>query len=318
MEYIGLHAQKSRNNIKSMLLLLLFPILILILVYAFFFILYYYTGDYQVDNQLMVNTAFIQTLPYVLLVVGVWFTIAYFSNTYIIRRATGAQPLERKENKRVYNLVENLCMSQGIPMPQINIIHDDSLNAFASGINKKTYTITLSTGIINKLDDDELEGVIAHELSHIRNNDVRLLIISIVFVGIFSFIASVALRTFQFSSLSRNRDDKGSGMIIVLLVMILAGIGYFFSRIFKMAISRKREYLADASAAEMTKKPWALASALRKVSKDSRIEAVENDDVAQLFIEHPGDESNRKRTGLSGLFSTHPPIEKRIQILEQF
>ena len=246
------------------------------------------------------------------------FLIAYFANTSIINAATGARPLERKENKRVYNLVENLCMSQGMPMPKINIINDDSLNAYASGINKKSYTVTLSKGIIEKLNDEELEAVIAHELSHIRNHDVRLLIISIVFVGIFSMLAQIALRSAYYSSFTRKRDDKGGAALILLLTMLVAAVGYFFAILMRFAISRKREYLADAGSAEMTKNPLALASALRKISADPDIEAVKREDVAQLFIQHPGKQATSALSGLSGLFATHPPIEKRIQILEQF
>lgn len=317
MEYVGLQSQKSANNIKSLLLLLLFPVLILVLVYSFFLIIFYVGSEDAGMAFEYSNFSFFEAVPYVLLVIAIWFAIAYFANTYIIKKATHAEPLERKNNKRVYNLVENLCMANGMPMPKINIIYDDSLNAFASGINKKTFTVTLSKGIIEKLDDEELEGVIAHELSHIRNRDVRLLIISIVFVGIFSFLVEMALHATR--ALSRgSRNSKGNPIIFIILILILASIGYFFSRIFKLAISRKREYLADASAAEMTKKPWALASALRKVSQDSQIEAIEHKDVAQLFIEHPGDESKKKRSGFSSLFATHPPIEKRIQVLEQF
>lgn len=317
MKYIGLQAQQANNNIKSILLLIMFPLLMLVLVYAFFLVIFALGTDVQQPFH-YAYYIFIEILPYVLLVVAVWFVIAYFANTYIIKRATNSKPLERKDNKRVYNLVENLCMANGLPMPKINIIYDDSLNAFASGINKNTYTITLSKGIIDNLNDEELEGVIAHELSHIRNRDVRLLIISIVFVGIFSFLVELALRSVQVLGRGSSRDSKGNPIVFILLILALAAIGYFFSRIFKLAISRKREYMADASAAEMTKKPWALASALRKVSQDSRIEAVENDNVAQLFIEHPGKEAGKKRIGFSGLFATHPPIEKRIQILEQF
>lgn len=250
--------------------------------------------------------------------VFIWFLIAYFANTSIINAATGARPLERKENKRVYNLVENLCMSQGMPMPKINIINDDSLNAYASGINKKSYTVTLSKGIIEKLNDEELEAVIAHELSHIRNHDVRLLIISIVFVGIFSMLAQIALRSAYYSSFTRKRDDKGGAALILLLTMLVAAVGYFFAILMRFAISRKREYLADAGSAEMTKNPLALASALRKISADPDIEAVKREDVAQLFIQHPGKQATSALSGLSGLFATHPPIEKRIQILEQF
>ena len=209
-------------------------------------------------------------------------------------------------------------MSQGMPMPKINIINDDSLNAYASGINKKSYTVTLSKGIIEKLDDEELEAVIAHELSHIRNHDVRLLIISIVFVGIFSMLAQIALRSAYYSSFTRKRDDKGGAALILLLTMLVAAVGYFFAILMRFAISRKREYLADAGSAEMTKNPLALASALRKISADPDIEAVKREDVAQLFIQHPGKQATSALSGLSGLFATHPPIEKRIQILEQF
>ena len=209
-------------------------------------------------------------------------------------------------------------MSQGMPMPKINIINDDSLNAYASGINKKSYTVTLSKGIIEKLNDEELEAVIAHELSHIRNHDVRLLIISIVFVGIFSMLAQIALRSAYYSSFTRKRDDKGGAALIILLTMLVAAVGYFFAILMRFAISRKREYLADAGSAEMTKNPLALASALRKISADPDIEAVKREDVAQLFIQHPGKQAESALSGLSGLFATHPPIEKRIQILEQF
>jgi heat shock protein HtpX len=209
-------------------------------------------------------------------------------------------------------------MSQGMAMPQINVIEDDSLNAFASGINNRTYTVSLSRGIINKLDDDELESVIAHELSHIRNRDVRLLIVSIVFVGIFAMLSEIALRVlFYTPGRSRNNKNGGGALVIILIALVVAAIGYFFSTLMRFAISRNREYLADAGSAEMTHKPQALASALRKISGDPDIEAVTRDDVAQLFIEHPR-KQEKAFAGITGLFATHPPIEKRIQILEQF
>lgn len=317
MKYVGLQTQITNNNIKSVLLLVMFPVLILVLVYVFFlFILTWGNVDMVKDALPVAFDMFLNAVPYVFFVVGVWFLIAYFANTSIIRKSTGARPLERRENKRVYNLVENLCMSVGMSMPKINIIEDDSLNAFASGINEKTFTVTLSRGIIDKLDDEELEAVIAHELTHIRNRDVRLLIVSIVFVGIFAFLMQMAINTMRYASLGRSRNDKGGGgIVIILAVLVMAAIGYFFSTIFRFAISRKREYMADAGAASMTRKPWALASALRKISEDSRIEAVTRDDVAQLFIEHP---MEKKKMGIAGLFATHPPIEKRIQVLEQF
>jgi heat shock protein HtpX len=203
-------------------------------------------------------------------------------------------------------------------MPKLYIIDDDSLNAFASGINSKTYSISLSKGIIEKLNDEELEGVIAHELTHIRNRDVRLLIISIVFVGIFAFLAELAFRSLRFAGSGRrsSKDGKGSGAIILIAIAVTA-IAYLISLLLRFGISRKREYLADAGAAEITKKPYALAAALRKISGDPMIEAVEIRDVAQLFIQNPKP-SAHKSASWDNMFATHPPIEKRIALLEQF
>ena len=250
MQYVGIQTQQSRNNLRSGILLILFPCLVAVLTYLFCYLLITFTveDDYGQYNTLaMTNQMFINLIPYIIGGVLVWFIIAYFTNSSIIKAATGARPLERKENKRIYNLVENLCMSQGMKMPKINIIDDDSLNAYASGINEQTYTVTLSKGIIEKLNDQELEGVIAHELTHIRNHDVRLLIISIVFVGIFSMLAQIALRSVYYSSWTRSRNDKNNGAILILvLAMIVAAIGYFFATLMRFAISRKREYMADA------------------------------------------------------------------------
>lgn len=320
MEYVGIHTQQRRNNFRSLVLLCLFPCLVVLLTYLFCVILVKLSSGEAVEASQSFSTTelFVDIIPFVIGGVMLWFVIAYFANTSIIKSATGSQSLSRKENKRVYNLVENLCMSQGMPMPKVNVIEDNSLNAFASGINNKTYTVTLSRGIIDRLDDEELEGVIAHELSHIRNRDVRLLIVSIVFVGIFAMIAEIAMRVAFRSNLTRSRNNNNGGVIILLVAAIVAAVGYFFSSLMRFAISRKREYLADAGAAEMTKKPWALANALRKISGDPDIESITRDDVAQLFIEHPGKQASGLFSGFSGLFATHPPIKKRIQTLEQF
>ena len=317
MTYTGLHAQKSHNNTMSVLLLCLFPVLVLVLLWLGCYLLYGFgTGSWHIVNA-TTNTAalYIEAAPWVLGGVLVWFLIAYFANTAIIQRATNSQPLERKDNKRVYNLVENLCMSQGMSMPKVNVIRDNSLNAFASGINKHTYTVTLTTGIIDRLADEELEAVIAHELSHIRNHDVRLLIVSIVFVGVFAMLAQIALRALWYAPSRRSSKDGKGALLMILIVLLISAIGYFFATLMRFAISRKREYLADAGAAEMTKNPLALATALRKISGDHSVE-ISRDDVAQLFIEHPA--AKEKRSFISTLFATHPPISKRIQILEQF
>ena len=208
MAYVGLQSQIRRNNFSSGLLLVLFPVVLLALSFLFFYLLAHFSGSAEnipypepAKEQAVQN--FVRSAPLIIGCTVIWFLIAYFANTAMIQAATGSRSLERTENKRIYNLVENLCISQGIPMPKINVIEDDSLNAFASGINRSTYTVSLSRGIMNRLSDEELEGVIAHELTHIQHRDVRLLIISVVFVGIFAFLAQTALHSLRFASLSR-------------------------------------------------------------------------------------------------------------------
>ena len=313
MKYTGILQQQSSNNFKSLLLLVMFPALLIGLTWAFCAVVFpsSLTDDYY---SMTSSEAFLNYVPIVLAATVIWFLIAYMFNSRMISSATSSKPLERRDNTRVYNLVENLCMAQGMPMPKVNVIEDRSLNAFASGINNKSYTVTLSRGIIDRLDDAELEGVIAHELAHIRNRDVRLLVVSIIFVGIFTYIAQLAMRSFLYAPRRSGGKNDKSGAVVLLVVAVLAAIGYFFSLLLRFAISRKREYMADAQAAEMTKNPRALASALRKISGDPKIESVTRDDIAQLFIENP----LSKKGGFSSLFATHPPIKKRIEILEQF
>ena len=309
MQYLGIQQQITRNNTKSILFLLAFPLLILVGVYVVLYVL----SDQDIEQT---NTQFLSVVPIVLAGVGIWFFISYLFHTQMIQMATHSEPLERRDNKRVYNLTENLCMSVGMPMPKLYIIESDALNAFASGINEKTFAITLTRGIINTLNDEELEGVIAHELTHIRNRDVRLLIVTIVFVGIFATIADLALRMLlngggnMFSSRNR-KNDKGGGAMLLLIILLVAGAIYFLSILFKLALSRSREYMADAGAVELTHNSMALASALRKISGHSTLKEVGNDEVKELFIDY-------KAEGFFSLFATHPPIEKRIQVLEQY
>ena len=317
MKYIGIATQQRRNNVKSLMLLLFFPLLLFALMYigcfVFFLLL---SDDYDYYNSfLQANNSFIELYLWGAAILSVWFVIAYFMNVRIIDKATGAHTLDRKENKRVYNLVENLCISCGMSMPKIHIIEDPALNAFASGVSSKSYTITLTRGIIDKLDDKELEGVVAHELTHIRNNDVRVLIISIVFVGVFGMLAELSWRLLFSGRRSSGKDNKNGG--IVILVLVLAVVGYIVSILMRFAISRNREYMADAGAVTLTKDSMALASALRRISGNSTLRKEQSESVARLFIEH-----NPPERGLKAMFdslcATHPPIEKRIAVLEQF
>ena len=316
--YVGLQEQIKKNNIRSLLLLTSFPLLILGAFYAIVAISSRdLTGNFDFQTAL---ANFLSGLPLVLFLVGIWFLIAYFSHSTMINMATGAQSLDRKENMRVYNLTENLCMGIGMKMPKLQIIESDALNAFASGISEKTFTVTLTRGIIDTLDDSELEGVIAHELMHIRNKDVRLLIISIIFVGIFSFIIQFAFRSLLYGSMFRGnrKDDKDNGAGIMMIILLVSIVAYALGLLFKFALSRKREYLADAGAAQMTKNPLALASALRKISGNADVNEVKSEDIQEMFIEKPPGSTAGLLGNIGSLFSTHPPIEKRIELLEQF
>lgn len=330
-----MHTQIQENNMKSIFLLIAFPLILLGMIWTFFAAINYLGNEnYDAYGQAVhylvideVNEMFLQVAPWVIGGVAIWFVIAYYANSSIVRNATGARSLERRENPRLYNIVENLTMACGMDMPKINIIDDMQLNAFASGIDKKSYTVTVTTGLLDILDDEELSGVIGHELTHIRNHDTRLLITSIIFVGILSTLTSLVVnmlyRSFIYGSFSNNRsrDGKNQGLGILAILAIAAVIcfvGYFFTIITRFAISRRREYMADAGGAELCGNPLALASALRKISGDTGLQNVERDDVAQLFIVRPESMAQGFLSFFSGLFSTHPDIRKRIAILEQF
>lgn len=355
MKYVGIQTQIWRNNRNTVILLCMFPVILLGLVFAFIVAMDFlgviccFFSDPQIGSEAlqkmcrepavdgirwsMDQALFITALPYVLGVTAIWFLIAYVANTSIIRHATHARPLERRENVRVYNIVENLCIAGGIEMPKINIIEDSNLNAFASGIDVNSYTITLTSGIIDKLDDAELSAVVGHELTHIRNRDTRLMIVCIVFVGIFSTLMTMSLKVMgailRGSSRSRNRKNGGGiaiVFVILLVVLMLSSIAYFFSTMTRLAISRKREYVADAGGAELCGDPLALSNALRKISAEPGLSRVHRDDVAQLYIVHPDEEGDEEENSkLSSLvakvnliFCTHPDTPERIRLLEQF
>ena len=313
MKYVGMHSLIRRNNCLSVLLLLGFPAILLGAVWLF-----------MAAINSFENSSFMSVLPWVIGAVALWFIIAYFSNTSMIRNAVKAEPLLRRDNPRVYNIVENLTMACGMNMPQINIVDDPQLNAFASGIDEKTYTVTVTTGLIDRLNDEELAGVIGHELTHIRNKDTRLLITSIIFVGIIStvmtIIARLMFRNFLWGG-GRRSSGKNNGqstVVVMLIALACAAIAYLFTSLTRFAISRKREFMADAGGAELCGNPLALASALRKISDAPGLD-VGREDIAQMYIVHPQALNKDGFSKIFGrLFSTHPDIEERIRLLEQY
>ena len=245
-------------------------------------------------------------------IAGVWVLIGYAFNSAIIHMATGAKPVSRNEAPQLYNLLENLCISRGLKTPNLYIIDTDAMNAYASGIDERSYSITVTRGLLDRLNRDELEAVLGHELTHIIDRDTRLLIVTIVFTGMISFLAQMLWRSLRVVSYGGSRSRKGGGgaLLLVIVAAIAMAIGYMLALILRFAISRRREYMADAGSVDLTKNPDALISALQKIADNPDVPHVPSE-VRQMFIENPPSGFD-----LSGLFATHPPIAKRIAVLE--
>ena len=240
-----------------------------------------------------------------------WVLIGYLFNDAIIHRATGAKPVTRVQQPKLYDLLENLCISRGLAMPKLYVVETDALNAYASGIDDRSYAITVTRGLLDRLTADELEAVLAHELTHIMNRDCRLLIVTIVFVGMISFLTQLLWRGLRVASFTRIRGKGGMAVLGMMLIAAVAfAIGYLLALILRFAISRRREFQADAGSVDLTKNPDALISALLKIARDPDVPHVSSE-VRQMMIENTPSGS-----ALGRLFDTHPPIAKRIQILE--
>ena len=238
---------------------------------------------------------------------------SYFNSDKVILAVSGAKELKYEDAPEVHKLVENMSIASGIPKPKIYVINDSSMNAFATGRDPQHSVICFTTGIIQRLEKRELEGVIAHEMSHIGNYDIRLMSIVSILVGGISLLADWFTRGFFFRG--RRRDDDSYVSVIILLVgVILILLSPLIATLIKLAISRKREYLADSTAALITRYPKGLADALRKISQDTEVLETANSATAHLYISDPV--RGKRKNKLSGFFDTHPPIEERIRRLE--
>lgn len=249
--------------------------------------------------------------PVVLIITAVWFAIAYVAHQSVIGAVTGARPITRADDEELYNLLENLCISRGLTMPRLAIAETDALNAFASGLDSKQHMITVTRGLRDTLSREELEAVLAHELTHVRNKDVQLLVIAVIFVGIFSFLGELVFRNIwrmSGSSGSRSRrSGGGSDGAVVLIAIAIIALAWALAVLIRFAISRSREYVADAGAVELTKNPDALVRALQRISGNAEMPGAP-EDLRAFFIEN-------ETKGFAGLFATHPPIAQRIDAL---
>lgn len=245
--------------------------------------------------------------------------ISYWTSDKIVLGLSRARPLGHDQNKELYHIVENLCITAGLPMPKIYILPEMSPNAFATGRNAKHAALAVTQGLLDKLNKSELEGVIAHELSHIGNRDILLQTVIVVLVGLVSIVSDIFLRA-RFSGMAGSRDDDRNsgqlGAVIMIVGLVFIILSPLIAQLMQLAISRKREYLADASGALLTRFPEGLANALEKISVDQTPMRYPSNATAHLYISNPF-KGKKKDSWLVKMFSTHPPIGERVKILRE-
>jgi heat shock protein HtpX len=275
---------------------------------SLFFVFVIFVGwliSYLLESQLILGIAIIYAF--------LASFISYWYSDKIVLAISRARPIKKEDNPELYRLVENLCIAAGLPLPQIYIIEEQQPNAFAAGRDPQHAVVAVTRGLLERLDKVELEGVIAHELSHIGNRDALLQTIVVILVGVVVMLTNFFFRIGLRSRSSRS-DNKGAGVIILLVGVLFAVLAPLVANLIKLAISRKREFLADASGALLTRYPEGLARALEKISKDTNPLKIANNATSHLFIINPlkGEEQN---SWINRLFMTHPPIEERIKAL---
>jgi heat shock protein HtpX len=251
-----------------------------------------------------------------LIISGIVGLISYYNSDKMVLGMSGAKQIIESDNPQLFHTVENLCIGAGVPMPKIYIIQDSAINAFATGRDPNHSVVCVTTGILDRLNKIELEGVIAHELSHIRNYDIRLMSIVSILVGTIALLADFFTRSLWYGGGKRDRSERSNAQGIFLLIgIILAILSPIIASLIQLAVSRKREFLADASGALLTRYPEGLASALEKISKDMEPLEAANNATAHLYIANPFKLNDSSKHWFTNLFNTHPPIQERIKIL---
>lgn len=240
---------------------------------------------------------------------------SYYYSDRLVLSMSKAKQIAKSDHPQLFRIVENLCIAAGLPMPKIYIINDSAPNAFATGRDPRNAVVCVTSGLLTKLTKVELEGVIAHELSHIGNYDIRIMSIVVVLVGVVTLLADFFTRSLWYTGyVPRDRESRGTQSVFLLVGLVLALLSPIVATLMQLAISRKREFLADASGVLLTRYPEGLAQALEKLAKDKEALEVANNATAHLFIVNPFKGKNLHNF-FAGLFNTHPPIEERIRIL---
>lgn len=296
-EKVNIFDQISKNNRNSILLGLVVFFVLVALIY--------------IIGRLLAPEASLLFLVMATIFVFFYTYGSYRYGDKIVLKATGAKLIDENDPKYVHlvNTVEGLSIAAGIPKPKIYVIESEEMNAFATGRDPKNSSIAITTGLMKKLNRSELEGVIGHELSHIRNYDIRFATLVAVLVGLIAIISDMFLRSWRYGLGPKDRDRDGGFGILIIIGLVLAIVAPFAVRLVQLAISRKREYLADASSAQLTRYPEGLASALEKIMKFNRGDMKVSEALSHLFFVDPN------RSPLDSLFATHPPTGKRIEIL---
>jgi heat shock protein HtpX len=331
MAAYGLYTHIASNKFRSMLLLAGLFLLIYVLVYAGALLAeVLINSDGSVDYYMKAASRdLIAAFPYATIAAALWIVIAYFFHQNMIDAVTGGEDVTRQQQPRLYNLLENLCISRGIPMPKLKVMDSPALNAFATGLNRRQYAVTVTTGLLKALNDQEIEAVLGHELTHIRNGDVQLMVVAVIIAGVVGFFGELFFRLFtnlswnssggwsssssRSSSSSSDSDSKGSGggaVVVVIIAVALIVVAWLLSQVVKLALSRSREFLADAGSVELTKNPDAMISALRKIENRGELPGATSA-VMELCVDNP-------REGFADLFATHPSVDSRVKALVQF
>ncbi len=318
MAAYGLYTHIRANRLRSAVLIVGLFFLLLLLTFAGSLVAsVFIEGDAPLEYLIWdarQNT--IAAIPFVAVGTLVWLGIAWLFHQRMIDAVVGSHSVQRTEEPRLYNLLENLCIARGIPMPKLKIVEDSALNAFATGLHEKQYAISVTRGLMEHLDDAELEAVLAHELTHIRNGDVRMLVIAVVIAGVISFVGELIFRGMFRGGIrvgggggGGNRKGGGGAVLAVLIALAIVALAWILSIVIRFALSRSREYLADAGAVELTKNPDAMIMALRKIEGRGELRnSVAS--IMEMCVDNP-------HSGFVDIFSTHPSVPKRVAALVQ-